>query len=253
MFISKQKYLLFDKHFIVLTLLVLGVVASVSVVSQKTQTQQQASEAVNLNSASEIDSTINPDRTMGPGTSQGNFSNLLPSAYLGRAVISVQGSNDSPEATNLELTISKAEVHLVRLFVPGTSNDATTEGINGRRTNQNVSKWETLQLNGKSDAPAVLKLEKGLTSPLGDTNIAGGKYAEIRLYVSKARAELLSGTEIDLVIPGGGDIIRVARPFNIFASNTTSLILNLDIKNSIIKQGEIYVLKPVISGFSLSD
>ncbi len=95
MYRSKSKYLLFDKHFIVLTFLVLGLVAGVSVVGEKTQRQQQASEPVNLNSAAEIDSSINSNRTMGPKTRQGNFSNSLPSVYLGNLEISVSSSNDS--------------------------------------------------------------------------------------------------------------------------------------------------------------
>lgn len=250
MYRRRSKYLLFDKHFIVLTLLALGLVAGVSVVSQKTQTQQQASESVNLNSAAEIDSTINPDRTMGPKTSQGNFSNLLPSVYLGNVEIGVAGSGN-PDVLSLSLVISKAEAHLVRLFIPGTSNTTHPEVVNGRRTNQNVNKWETLQLSGNIYNSVTVKLEKSLANSFGSTRLAGGKYSEIRLYISRATARLTSGKEVELVLPGGESIIRVVRTFNIFSNKATHLALVFDTENSIIQEGDTYFLNPVISGITI--
>lgn len=252
MSISKQKYLLFDKHFIVLTLLILGVVGIVSLAGQKTQTQQQASESVDLNSAAEIASTINSDRTMGPKTSQGNFSNSLPSPYLGNAEISVV-SLDNSDVLSLTLVISKAEVHLVRLFMPGASDNTYSEGINGRRTNQNVNKWETLQLGGNTYNPVTLRLEKGFVGSFGNTALAGGKYSEIRLYISKATARLANGKEAELVLPGGVNIIRVVQPFNIFSNKTTYLELEVNTKGSIIQDGDTYFLKPVISRITVSN
>lgn len=252
MSISKQKYLLFDKHFIVLTLLILGAVGIVSVAGQKTQTQQQASESVDLNSAAEIDSAINPDRTMGPRTSQGNFSNSLPRAYLGSVEVGIAGSGNS-DVLSLSLVISKAEVHLVRLFMPGASDNTPSEGINGRRTNQNVNKWETLQLSRNIYNPVTLRLEKGLVDFFGNTALAGGKYSEIRLYISKATAMLTSGKELELVLPGGVNIIRVVQTFNIFSNKTTYLALDLDTEKSIIQDGDTYFLKPVISRITVSN
>ncbi len=250
--ISKQKYLLFDKHFIVLTLLILGAVGIVSVAGQKTQTQQQASEPVDLNSAAEIDSTINSDRTMGPKTSQGNFSSSLPSAYLGNAEIGVVSSGNS-DVLSLTMVISKAEAHLVRLFMPGASDNTPTDGINGRRTNQNVNKWETLQLSRNTYNPVTLRLENGLVDSFGNTALAGGKYSEIRLYISKATARLTSGKEVEFVLPGGTSIIRVVQAFNIFSNKTTHLSLDLDIEKSIIQDGDTYFLKPVISRITVSN
>lgn len=253
MYKTKSKYLLFDKRFLVLTLLALGVVAGVSVVSQKTQIQQQASESVDLNSASEIDSTINPDRTMGPKTSQGNFSNLLPSAYLGNVMINLVGQDSPVKVQALTLFISKAEVHLIHLFIPGTSNASPSEGISGQRTNQDVNRWETLQLSGNTGNPVAVRFEKGFFNSLDSTQLAGGKYSEIRLYISKATAKLADGKEIELVLPGGVSVIRVVRTFNIFSSKTTYLTLELNTKSSVLQDGDTYFLKPVISRFTVSN
>lgn len=250
---KKPKYLLFDKHFIVLTVLALGLVAGVSVLSQKTQIQQQASETVNLNSAVEIDSTINPDRTMGPKTSQENLSNSLPSVYLGKAEIKVAGLENSINVSSLILVISKAEVHLVRLFMPGINNITASESIKGMRTNQNVNKWETLQLNGNTGNPVTIGLEKGFVNSLGLTQLAGGKYSEIRLYVSEATAKLMNGGEVELVLPGGMDIIRLVRAFDVFSNRTTYIKVDLDIEDSVIQEGETYFLRPVVSRITVSN
>lgn len=239
------------KHFLILTLLTLGLVAGVTAVSQKTQTKQQASQSINLNTRSEIDSTNNPDGTMGPKTAYDNFSNSLPNAYLGKIVINLAASGNSPQVTSLTLAISKAEVHLIYLFIPGTSN--TTENINGQKTNQNVNKWETFQLDGNTDQPLVTKLKKGQSIPLGITPLAGGKYSEIRLYISKATAKLANGEEVELIIPQGDNIVRVVKTFNIFSNKTTYITLNLDDKNSLIQAGDTYFLQPVISRITASN
>lgn len=254
MYVDKgSRYLLLDMRFIVLTILTLGIVAGVSAAAQKTQVQQEASRFVNLNSADEIDTTFNPDRTMGPKTSKGNFSTTLPNAYLGKTVISLAGTDKfRDDILSIKLSISKAEVHLIHLDIPGTRISSSFERIGGLRTNQDVSKWETLQLNGDTDEPVMMKLEDGFMDSFGYTQLAGGKYSEIRLYISKVTGNLLSGEETELVLPGESSIIRVAQPFKVFSDKTTYLTLGFDFKNSVIKEGDIYFFKPVISGITLN-
>jgi hypothetical protein len=262
--IKKPTYLLFNKHFLIITVLALGAVASITALSQQTQTQQQAAPLTNLNTATEIESSINSDGTMGPATARDNFSNTLPSVYLGKIVINLNDAqqkksdntkNASLKTSSLTLTITKAEIHLIHLFMPGTSTTNTIdEKINttGQKTNQNVNKWEVIQLNSNTDK-LNLNLTGGESAPVGVTQLAGGKYSEIRLYITKAKAKLEDGKEIALTIPGQSNIIRIVQPFNIFANKTTYLTLDLDKENSIIQSGEAYFLQPFVTHAAISN
>lgn len=259
---QKTKYLLFDKHFLVITLLTLGIVFSVSVMNQQTQTKQNASQSINLNSANEIDSWNNPDGTMGPKTADGNYSKELPNEYQGYLSLNISdlpqiknSENDkSLQAASLNLTITKAEAHLIRLFIPGTITDQTAGDItnnSGRKTNQNVNRWETLQLN--NDKNNVTELTDGLNYSLGTSQLAGGKYSEIRIYISKAAAVMSNGQKIEISVPANGNIIRIVRPFNIFAGKTTALNLNFDKQSSLVAAGDRYFLTPVIRNLAVNN
>ena len=163
--------------------------------------------------------------------------------------VSLIDSQLANNKTNLKLTISKAEVHLIHLFIPGSTPENTNDTINGnQKTNQNVNKWETLKINDKN-TPATLDLTNG-QGALGQTQLAGGKYSEIRLYISKATTKLPDGREVNLTIPGHNNIIRVINTFNIYAGKTTTLTLDLNQNNSIIKEGTANLLLPYIIGIN---
>lgn len=159
-----------------------------------------------------------------------------------------------PQAvTSLKLTIKKAEVHLAHIGLPGSKNEEVTPSPQIHptgphlRTNQEVDKWETL----KMDTPQTLDLVQLYTShslaPLCLTKLVNGKYTEIRLYVSSASATLQDGTNVSLVIPGRNNIVRIVHPFAIDSSKISTLTVDFDAQNSVIKAGDQYILKPVVA------
>ncbi|MEK7572900.1 MAG: DUF4382 domain-containing protein [Patescibacteria group bacterium] len=156
-------------------LLVIGIPLAVSSALKQTNWFNQASgpsdqAMINLNSASEILSTVNTDGTMGPRTSYGNWSNSLPVFLKGKLVFAVtdpiqgqrptesfrtqptqvlpsqaqdngragqttpgqKGQENGPQAiTALNLTITKVEVHIAYQGNPGSQAN-TTPGGQGR-------------------------------------------------------------------------------------------------------------------------
>jgi hypothetical protein len=194
---------------------------------------------------------------MGPKSARDNFANAMPITYLGKIIVNITDSQSpSPKFSSLTLTISKAETHLIHLFIPGLNTQSPiNEDLNtgNQKTNQNVNQWETLQLN-ENNNPIDLTLSSGQNYSLGITQLVGGKYSEIRLYISKAKAKLENGEEIELIIPGQDNIIRVARPFNIFADKITTLTLQLNKEDSVIQSGGAsYFLKPFISNIAINN
>lgn len=268
-------------------ILIVGVVLAVAVVGQQTHWFNMAAglpgQAVNnLNSTTDTLETKNPDGTMGPQTSYGNWSNSLPAFLKGKLVFNVidpkpdnpgsqgqdrrptesyhqsqgsasgqKGENGPQTVTALNLTVTKVEVHIAYQGKPGDQSDnekptgkpSVTPGQQG----QNVDHWETLNITTPTTLDLVKLAETKDVASLGLTNLAEGRYTEVRLYVSGATATLTDGSTVTLTVLGKGNIVRVVRPFTVVAGQTTTLTMDFDAQHSVIKAGDMYLLKPVVA------
>lgn len=267
--------------------LIIGVVLAVGVVGQQTHWFNMAAglpgQAVNnLNSTTDTLATVNPDGTMGPQTSYGNWSNSLPAFLKGKLVFNVidpkptdpgvqgqsarptesyhvsqgsssgkKGENGPQTVTALNLTITKVEVHIAYQGKPGDQSNEGGQGgkptVTPGQQGQNVDHWETLNITTPTTVDLVqLALTKDV-SKLGITDLAEGRYTEVRLYVSGATATLTDGSTVTLTVLGKGNIVRVVRPFTVVAGQTTTLTMDFDAQHSVIKAGDMYLLKPVVA------
>ncbi|HXS14661.1 MAG TPA: DUF4382 domain-containing protein [Candidatus Saccharimonadales bacterium] len=166
------------------------------------------------------------------------------------------------KVSSLILSISKVEVHLAHLALPGQKDtekpDTITTGKPSvsptphQQTNQDVDKWETLNLPLN---PATQTVNVDLValaashnfSVLGLTRLAGGRYTEIRLYVKSAKATLQNGQSVTVTIPGKANIVRIVQPFVVVSGKTTTLSMYFDAQNSVLNAGGNYILKPVVA------
>lgn len=209
---------------------------------QTTEDRQQASPFRDLNKGFTITQTNNSDGTMGPGDWMGNFSNTLTPSQLGTITLLVTDPNQSgsptgtdstqggvQKVTSLVFTITKAEVHLSQLT-----------------TNQQTDHWETLRMNTPLPVNLV-ELAKGSFSLLGLTKLASGMYSEIRIYITNPQAVLQDGTKVTLDLPGRNNTVRITQPFMVSAGVNTNLTVDFDAQNSVLKAGDRYILKPVVS------
>lgn len=165
-------------------------------------------------------------------------------------------SADSQTVKSLEITIKKVEVHLAYVGLPGSKNEYVTPTVSQkqntamvRKTNQELDKWEVLNITDGLTIDLVKLAETHTLSSLGITKLVNGKYTEIRLYIDHANATLHDGTKVTLTIPGRSNIVRIVRPFFINSGKTTTLIVDFDARNSVVKAGENYLLKPVVAKF----
>lgn len=163
--------------------------------------------------------------------------------------------NNGPQTlSSLLLTVSKVEVHLAHVGIPGTKNEEVSptpqpsgqpSGVPG--LNQGVNKWETLSISAPQTIDLVQLAKTHNFTSLGLTKLVNGRYTEIRLYVSTASATLQNGQKVSLVIPGRENIVRVVQSFVIDSNKTTTLTMDFDAQNSVIKVGDQYLLKPVVA------
>jgi hypothetical protein len=270
---------------LVIAILAIGVIAVGIAAQQSTENRQHASQFNDLNSAKDVVNTINVDGTMGPDSWLGNYSNTLPQAALGFLQFQVTdpqqgprpteasrvtttppthtlptqatGTFGGPQAlTSLVITVTKVEVHLARLATPGQRVTPPVEKnqIHGKPTEtptpQTVDKWEVLNIDGPQLVDLVQLAKTKNFSSLGFTKLAGGLYTEVRLYISNGKATLVDGSTKTLLIPGRANIVRVVEPFTIVSGKTTTLSLDFDANNSVIKAGDNYLLKPVVARFT---
>lgn len=291
----------------IIAVFLLGTFLTVVYIGQRTQWFNQAAgpstlpnrAMINLNSTTDTLDSINPDGTMGPLTSYGNWSNSLPSYLKGKLVFAVtdpapenkpsnpgskdkkpnesisaqpttaplpsssqttptnqilpqQAKSNGPQSvTALNISVRKVEVHLTFQGkveegpdgTPDVSEEPSLSPIPGK----NVDHWETLSITSPFTVDLVALAKNGDFSELGLTNLAEGRYTEIRLYVDSATATLTNGTVVDLRIPGKNNIVRVVRPFVVSAGQATKITMDFDAQHSVIRTGNNYILKPVIA------
>jgi len=137
---------------------------------------------------------------------------------------------DQGTISSLLLSISEVKVHIA-------GNE--TEQSDGQETNETGgSGWITVAESKTVDLIEV----KDVNDLLGETSLAPGKYTQIRLSVSIATA-VIDGVSHELIIPSRN--LKFIHPFEIEENKTTSLIIDFNADNSIVKAGDKYILKPV--------
>ena len=252
-----------NKNLISIAFIVFAIAVTVILVSRQTTWFNFAKGPVNtpaftnLNSAHEIVTTNNPDGTMGPATFQENAIEGIPTYLMGTLFFKVTdppqsgkptglptqakaGKNGPQEITELLLTISKVEVHMAY------QGDPKNKGL-GKNKGIKVNKWLTLDL----ETPVTIDLVNIADSEnpvlLAVSALPAGRYTQVRMYISGAQAGFANEDLVELEIPGKNDIVKVVKSFVLNPEGETTLTLDVDANNSVIKAGNKYILKPVVS------
>lgn len=105
------------------------------------------------------------------------------------------------------ITFSAVKVHRISEDANATVEEASWITVS--------SQEKTVDLLGIKSVPQIL----------GETKLAEGKYAQIRLDVKEARA-VVGAANVSLSIPG--DRIRIVKPFAITAGKNTTLTIDFD-------------------------
>jgi hypothetical protein len=148
-------------------------------------------------------------------------------------ILQIKITDQAERVSSLVLTISDVKVH-------AATNENLGQQSDGQETNETDSSgWMTVVGAKTIDLVKV----KGIKELLGETTLPEGKYTQIRLSVSSATA-IIDGVTQALKIPSKS--IKFIHPFEIQNNATTSLIIDFDADNAVIKAGNKYILKPVV-------
>ncbi|MEJ2108656.1 MAG: DUF4382 domain-containing protein [Acidobacteriota bacterium] len=122
------------------------------------------------------------------------------------------------------------------------------------QVNHEINGWQTLT-GAELNLPLtvnLLDLVNGTMAYLGATEVEAGHYTQMRLILdssSGANYIVDDGVTSPLKIPSGFNTgVKLVNGFNITAAGSTELILDFDVKKSIVKAGNSgqYLLKPTV-------
>lgn len=135
-----------------------------------------------------------------------------------------------------DLNISKANV----TFSMVTVHLGIFENDSGNETNGTAGWYTVVNTTQTFDLIAL----QDVTALWGSANLSAGWYTQIRLYVDEA-VLTIDGIEYNCTIPS--HVIKLIKPFNITANETTTLILDFDVQKSVHETGNgKYIFKPTI-------
>lgn len=160
---------------------------------------------------------------------------LMVSATFFTGCVSTEKGTLSLKITDApgELNISKALVTIsyVEVHIAAGGNNSSAEWVNVVNESQ---QFDLIQLENVTDI-------------LGNASLNIGVYTQIRLHIDEALVTI-DGVEYDLEIPS--ETIKLVHQFIIESQETTTLILDFDIKESVHKTGNNrYILQPTIRVF----
>lgn len=217
---------------IILTILLIGLIFTVLLTRNQTQTRQDASGNTNLNTGSGILFTKNKDNTEGPLTSSGNYSNLIKKEDLGSITLSISNTSKTANVKNLVIKIRKIEVYL-------------------ESSDKSVNKWETLNLPLPISVD-LAQLAGGGVANINLTNLSFGKYKEVRLYIENG-VLVINGKTQKLSIEGKDSIVRVNKEFTIEKKKNTNIVLDFNAEKSYVESNEKVLLKPFVSDLLINN
>jgi len=112
--------------------------------------------------------------------------------------------------------------------------------------------WVSIDLSSKAQPIDLLALQGTKTADLlRDVKVPRVDYDELRLIVDTATMpptiELSSGGEVELKIPSGGSSgLKIKGDFTVSETLPTSLVIDVDLRQSIKKNGPNYMMHPVM-------
>ncbi len=178
-------------------------------------------------------------------------------ALLGILVMGAAGCPKAGETgtLNMYITDAPADLNITKALVTVSMVQVHMAGVGEERSNETVNETEMTESNETEDNKGWFTVVseaqtfdliqiKDVREFLGSTELEAGKYTQVRLSIDKALVTI-DGIEYDLKVPSTK--LKLVRNFDIVAGQNTTLTLDFDAQESIVKAGkENYTLKPTI-------
>jgi len=161
-------------------------------------------------------------------------------AQSGAVEVYVTDAPPRYEVKSILITVSKLEIHKAGAEQEQSSSDNQSDN----QTQEGNGEWITIDISDNASTFDLLKIE-GIEQFLGASQVEAGKYTQIRLTVDKAEVGLGENEPEEATVPSKK--LKIVRPFNVVAGETTSILLDFDAEKSVNVTGNgKIIVKPVI-------
>ncbi len=166
------------------------------------------------------------------------------------------------EVTSIMVTVSEVQVHKAvaeqeREQEQSASDNQTQEqeqSASGNQTQeqeqeqqqtaQGGSEWMTISLSDNATTFDLLQIQ-GVEQYLGESEVAAGKYTQVRLVVTQVQVALGGGELQDAEIPSRE--LKLVHPFKVTAGETTVMVLDFEADKMVTVTGAgKIIVKPVV-------
>jgi len=154
------------------------------------------------------------------------------------------------EVTSINVTISEVQVHKAvaeqesEQEQSDSDNQTQEQEQEQQETQQGEGEWITIDISDNATTFDLLKI-KGIEQFLGTSEVEAGKYTQIRLLVDTVKVALGDGEPQDATVPSKE--LKIVRPFDVVAGETTALILDFDADKMVTVTGAgKIIVKPVV-------
>ena len=207
--------------------------------------------------------------TTGPAIQSTNVAQNTTAQQTGYVKFLVTDAPPNQNVTSIMLTVSSISVHMAgpeeTAIPPATTTTATSTATTAITTavtttaaiappitatgteppgsSGSGSGWITIPISGPNPFD-LLKLQ-GVDELLGSSQLAAGRYTQIRLVVDKAEVSLGGGALQEATVPNGD--LKFVTPFDVIAGVTTDVKFDFDAQKSLNVTGNNKVMiKPVV-------
>ncbi len=138
------------------------------------------------------------------------------------------------EVTSIMVTVTEVQVHKA----------VAEQEQEQEQTQQGEDEWITIDINDNATPFDLLQI-KGIEQFLGASEVAAGKYTQVRLVVDTIQVALGGGELQDATVPSKE--LKIVRLFDVIAGEATTLILDFEADKMVTVTGSgKIIVKPVV-------
>jgi len=174
----------------------------------------------------------------------------MPPASGGTLEVYVTDAPPRDEVTGILVTVSGVQVHRAVTEQETEQDQEQTDGDNQtqqqeqQQTEQGDGGWINIDLGDNATTFDLLQI-RGIEQFLGSSTVEAGKYTQVRLAVDTVQVALGDGQPQDAEV--SSKELKIVRPFDIVAGETTLLVLDFEADKMVTVTGaDKIIVKPVV-------
>lgn len=167
-----------------------------------------------------------------------------PQPALGTVAVYVTDAPPDKEITAVLLTVSSLEIHRAKAEMEQEQSGSGNQTQEQEQEEGNGGEWISINISDNMSTFDLLKVE-GIEEFFGSSEVAAGKYTQLRLIVAKA--EVTTGDNVTQEASVPSKEVKIVRPFNVEGGETTTILLDFDAEHSVVFTGSGKIqIKPVV-------